>query len=342
MHGNNFESFEHIQRAQLGTTMAPLQSAFGRALLAIATIVLAVFYLAPSLLTLASETSIHAESKHRPDITLHAPIPRHVIPTPTNDRRLIIVGDIHGMLSALDALLEKLDFDPKRDHLVAAGDMVSKGPDSRGVIARLMELDASAARGNHEDHVVRAWHHRKKKHHKHKGNAYETAKSLSKKQLKWLDALPAILTAEPLPLYVVHAGLVPGLRIDRQDAWAVMNMRSLVYPSSDLRRDDTDVDLETEPSSIIPDDGRAGKAWAVAWDHFQKHLPHRHRRTVVYGHDARTGYREGSHTFGLDSACVTGGELTALVVEAEGVRSSANVDRGFAHRTVSVDCKKYL
>lgn len=75
--------------------------------------------------------------------------------------RLIIVGDIHGCLSELHCLLASLNFSPdkRKDRLISVGDLVAKGPDSKGVVEYLMELNrrgiAWAVRGNHDDLVVR-------------------------------------------------------------------------------------------------------------------------------------------------------------------------------------------
>ena len=70
-------------------------------------------------------------------------------------KRLIFVGDVHGQLSALQALLKKVEFDQdKGDHLVLTGDLVNKGPDSAAVVQLAMDLGASAVRGNHEDRLL--------------------------------------------------------------------------------------------------------------------------------------------------------------------------------------------
>ena len=53
--------------------------------------------------------------------------------------RTIAIGDIHGCLAALHALLEAVDPQPN-DTLVTLGDYVDRGPDSRGVIERLIAL----------------------------------------------------------------------------------------------------------------------------------------------------------------------------------------------------------
>jgi serine/threonine protein phosphatase 1 len=56
-----------------------------------------------------------------------------------NGMRLLAIGDIHGCLTAFDALLGQLR-PGKDDVVVTLGDYVDRGPDSRGVIARLMAL----------------------------------------------------------------------------------------------------------------------------------------------------------------------------------------------------------
>ena len=66
---------------------------------------------------------------------------------------LIAIGDIHGCAQTLDVLLEKLHITGD-DHLVFVGDYIDRGPDSRGVIDRLLHLREQVActflRGNHE------------------------------------------------------------------------------------------------------------------------------------------------------------------------------------------------
>lgn len=88
-------------------------------------------------------------------------LPVPLLPTdPATPRRLIIVGDVHGHLGSLEALLRKARFSRERgDALVLAGDLVNKGPDSAGVVALAMRVGAFGVRGNHEDRVLSAWEH---------------------------------------------------------------------------------------------------------------------------------------------------------------------------------------
>lgn len=72
--------------------------------------------------------------------------------------RTIAIGDIHGCLAALDALLGEINPGPE-DVLVTLGDYVDRGPDSRGVLERLLELRGRTALvtllGNHEEMMLR-------------------------------------------------------------------------------------------------------------------------------------------------------------------------------------------
>src|SRR5690606_28023272 len=67
--------------------------------------------------------------------------------------RRFAIGDIHGCSAALKRLDDELHFE-SGDLVVTLGDYVDRGPDSRGVIEHLIELQSRAKlvalRGNHE------------------------------------------------------------------------------------------------------------------------------------------------------------------------------------------------
>lgn len=83
--------------------------------------------------------------------------------------RLIAIGDIHGCSRALDAVLEAIT-PGASDLIVTLGDYIDRGPDSRGVIERLLRLKEECRMepllGNHEimllaamegEHEFRFW-----------------------------------------------------------------------------------------------------------------------------------------------------------------------------------------
>lgn len=67
--------------------------------------------------------------------------------------RILAIGDVHGCLTALDTLLGYVHPAPD-DQLIFLGDYVDRGPDSKGVLDRLIEMHRTGRviclRGNHE------------------------------------------------------------------------------------------------------------------------------------------------------------------------------------------------
>jgi hypothetical protein len=249
--------------------------------------------------------------------------------------RLIIVGDVHGMKDDLIHLLDKVDFQRKHDHLILAGDVISKGPDSPGVVDLAMELGASVVRGNHEDRILLA-HKRMLAQHisideleaeKHKGLEEQglsrgdikdraLVRALGEKRINWLKKCPVILRVGELgsmgEVIVVHAGLAPGVELEKQDPVMVMNMRTI--------SDDG-----------VPSDEREGTGWMKVWNKYQKTLPKHERSTVIYGHDSKRGLQVKKYSLGIDTGCLKGGQLSAVVIEG------GHSDH--THKIVHVNCK---
>jgi hypothetical protein len=109
----------------------------------------------------------------------------------------------------------------------------------------------------------------------------------------------------------VHAGLVPDTPLEKQDPFHVMNMRT--------------IDLKTR----IPSSSHTGTPWEKFWNHRQETLHAHERTTIVYGHNRKRGLNIQEYTMGLDTGCVNGERLSALVVDGKG-----------KSEIVSVKCKK--
>lgn len=246
---------------------------------------------------------------------------------PKKGHRLVFVGDVHGCREELEHLLKKVEFDKKHDHLVLTGDMIAKGPDSPGVISLAEKLGASCVRGNWEDKLLLSIAESEARHldtlpgpdeapdrktdfldeasHSHGDYGLrKLAKSFSKHQIAYLQQCPVILRIGNVPnlgeFAVVHAGLVPNIPLEKQDPFHVMNMRT--------------IDLKTR----IPSSKHDGTPWEKFWNHQQKKKNEHERMSVVYGHNRKRGLNLQEFTFGLDSGCVSGGKLTALVVDHKG------------------------
>ena len=65
------------------------------------------------------------------------------------------VGDIHGHFTRLQKALDALGFDPAVDRLFSVGDLIDRGPESRGVDEWLLRKPwFHAVRGNHEQMAI--------------------------------------------------------------------------------------------------------------------------------------------------------------------------------------------
>jgi Calcineurin-like phosphoesterase. len=79
-----------------------------------------------------------------------------------------IIPDIHGCSKTLKALVKEQIGPAKYDELYFLGDYIDRGPDSKGVIDFLMQLeneefDVHFIIGNHEDYCIKAWEADQKK-----------------------------------------------------------------------------------------------------------------------------------------------------------------------------------
>lgn len=70
--------------------------------------------------------------------------------------RDLIVGDIHGCFSRLQAHLDRIGFDPEQDRLFSVGDLVDRGPESELATEWLARPWFHAIRGNHEQMAIDA------------------------------------------------------------------------------------------------------------------------------------------------------------------------------------------
>lgn len=380
-----------------------------------------------------------------------ADLPHELLPGNGNSNRLVIIGDVHGQLTALKSLLAKVNFDRKNgDHLILTGDLINKGPDSVGVVQYAMDLNASAVRGNHEDRVLLSHKEGKRNSNGKEGwldtmlknmkstvtgattttttttdkpeqstlarpgieSELSVAATFSDAQLAWLDSLPVILRTGPFPtakstpwnagtVAIVHAGLVPGIPLDKQSPQTAMTMRTLAYPGEMVRKESVKKQLEANEKArkealekalpgqkieqikieekditaemdrltklgldrmgdrrvLFPLETRDGQPWSEVWSRHQSLVKFEEDRTaVIYGHDAKSGLRVSPHVeseklpeglsaipntptpqryaFGLDSGCVYGKQLSALILEADSTGDDIR------HTIVQVDCEK--
>lgn len=192
--------------------------------------------------------------------------------------RTIIIGDVHGCFAELRMLLEAAEVNAT-DRIISVGDLVRKGPDSAAVIRWAMETpNLRCVLGNHEERLLTRWLAGEKPA---KGSPDgEMRRQLGDSYNAAMDFIrtwPLFLKEEGL--IVVHAGLDPRVASVRQQSPRdLMTIR-------------------------IPD------GMHLPW--YEAYSGH---DLVVFGHWARNEPLIRSNAIGLDTGCVYGGSLTALIL----------------------------
>ncbi|MBX3191954.1 MAG: metallophosphoesterase [Labilithrix sp.] len=206
--------------------------------------------------------------------------------------RTIIVGDVHGCRAELEALLDRVAFS-SGDRLIFVGDLVARGPDSLGVLDVVRRTGAIVVRGNHEQKLI-DW--RDARHAWLRGEAAakppigrmhrDLARSLRPIDWALLETSPYYVELPEHGLVVVHAGVLPGVAIDAQPPATLMRLRTVRVRSK-----------------------RGRKGEHVLWGSCYAGPPQ-----IVFGHNAAPGLQLHAWATGLDTGCVYGGRLTAMVL----------------------------
>lgn len=206
--------------------------------------------------------------------------------------RTIVVGDVHACVSELSALLAAAAFVQGEDRLVLVGDTIVRGPEPLATLDMMRQLGAAAVRGDHENKLLSA--HApdgRLRGDVRLGAEHErVARLLRPEDWRTLEAMTLWLDLPSHGARVVHGGVVPGMAIEATPPEALMTMRS--------------VDARGRWS----DKQYGGDLWGA---HYTG-PPH-----VIFGHNARPEVQVHPWATGVDTGCVYGGRLTAVVL-AEG------------------------
>jgi serine/threonine protein phosphatase 1 len=145
-------------------------------------------------------------------------------------RQTYAIGDVHGCLDQLERLVDLCERDAasERVKFIFLGDYIDRGPDSRGVIDFLINLqkyspdEIICLRGNHEDLLLAALESEDAELHWRQNGAAATLKSyraqspadIPDKHIYWIRSLP--LFHDDGHRYFVHAGIHPDRPINEQ------------------------------------------------------------------------------------------------------------------------------
>ncbi len=261
---------------------------------------------------------------------------------------LYLIGDVQGCDAALQRLLDTLSFSPSRDTIFVLGDLVNRGPDSVGVLRRLMGYGAAArcVLGNHDLHLLAVAHGVRKPNRKDTLDDVLNAPDRPA-LLHWLRMQPLAMLENPgnKALLMVHAGVLPAWTASKTIALAsevesvlqsadAGDFFHAMYGNTPSIWSDTltgtdrlrvVVNALTRLRFCTPEG-------AMEFDHSGSALsappgyvpwfdvPGRQTAdvSVAFGHWSTLGWLGRTDVLSMDTGCVWGGALSALRVEAQG------------------------
>jgi bis(5'-nucleosyl)-tetraphosphatase (symmetrical) len=261
---------------------------------------------------------------------------------------LYAIGDLQGCQEPLHRLLGVIGFDPSRDRLWFAGDLVNRGPASLECLRFVKSLGERAVTvlGNHDLHLLCVAEGVEKNRSRDTLDAVLAAPD-REELLAWLRARPLFHVEGGHAL--VHAGLLPGWSVAKARALAAEvevalqgpRYRALLermYGDRPDRWDETltgfdrlrvTINAMTRVRMIdgagamaLKFKGEPGEAPAgglVPWFRAPGRASATH--TVVCGHWSALGLHLADGIVALDSGCVWGRALTAVRLEDRAVFS---------------------
>ena len=255
-----------------------------------------------------------------------------------------LIGDVQGCDAALARLLEKIGFSPSRDTLYLLGDLVNRGPESAGVLRRVMALQGSAhcLLGNHDLSLLAVAHGLRAPHRNDTMDSVLLAPE-REAMLDWLRQQRMAISAHGW--LMVHGGVLP-----QWDAGQVLRLAaeveavlrgpglvdflSTMYGNQPARWDESlqgadrfrvIVNALTRLRFCTPE-GRMDLTASGGLDGAPPgYLPWfevRGRKTagvpIAFGHWSTLGFLQRPDLLSLDTGCVWGGCLSALRLAEKG------------------------
>ncbi|MEO1488730.1 MAG: metallophosphoesterase family protein [Pseudomonadota bacterium] len=220
--------------------------------------------------------------------------------------RYYVIGDIHGRLDLFNHLIEAIEADDKafpgpESHVILLGDLVDRGPESAGVLARARSWQRSRSvrvlAGNHEEMFMGSFERPEVLKHFLKIGGTETILSygLSRKQL-------AIMEVDEV------FELLPQI-IPQSDLDFIASFEEKIIAGDYLF-----VHAGIDPEIPISEQKRRDMLWIR--DRFLKHEGPL-EKVVVHGHTIFDRVMDCGNRIGIDTGAFRTGVLTALALEAD-------------------------
>ena len=219
--------------------------------------------------------------------------------------RTILIGDIHGCLEEFDELVKVLSYDKESDRLILLGDLIDRGPDSVGVVARAREMDLECVMGNHDYKFLKWWKSVGSQADVYGKHPHYT--QFSDEDINYIARMSSYIKLEKENTIVVHAGLRPGIPLEKQIKDDLYYIRYM---------DDNKKFVSLKKINNL---GSKQAAGAHFWTEYWKGP-----ENIIYGHNVHSHETPlieevvpGVTCYGLDTGACFGGKLTAMILETK-------------------------
>lgn len=200
-------------------------------------------------------------------------------------KRTIVIGDLHGTYDEARDLLDKCQV-TSEDRVIFCGDLVDRGPKRRECVELAMKHESIL--GNHEEkHLFYA----DKPHVEVKEDHAETQRVLSPKHIQYFRTLPLFIRLPEYNAAVIHAGVLPGIPLEKQDPGKLLHCQSIKPPG-----------IKSFWPSKAPADF---KHWVNYWTGPER---------IIFGHTVLSKPLVSEWAVGIDTGCVFGHALTAVIL----------------------------
>jgi serine/threonine protein phosphatase 1 len=232
--------------------------------------------------------------------------PRVKLPSVPAGKRYYVLGDIHGRLDLYKAMILAIEQDDARSakletRVILLGDLVDRGPDSAGVLARTRAWQQSrnvrVLAGNHEEMFLQSFARPEALRHflKHGGRETLLSYGFSTKQMR---------TATIEELFELLPQFIPSAEREY-----IASFEEIIVAG-----DYAFVHAGIDPSRPITEQKRSDLLWIR--DRFLNHdgpLP----KVIVHGHTIFERVMDCGNRIGIDTGAFRSGVLTALVLEGD-------------------------
>lgn len=223
-------------------------------------------------------------------------------------KRILAISDIHGDLEKFERLLELVQYDKNLDQLLLLGDYVDRGPHSRAVLDKVIQLKSEGAIaliGNHEMMMMDAFD----------GNPMHLKRWLYNGGIKTLQNYGYTIEKDDAEYWYTTTEMPEPIKLNDDIRKHIEILKEFKY----YYETDTHIFVHAGVHPETPIEST--EPYTLVWIREEFHKGYNGDKTVVFGHTPTNYLHESNDVYfgdnriiGIDGGCAYGGRLNCLDV----------------------------